>query len=126
MSAALTILTTDDLAPVLAELRAIREALAAGAQPADDYLSIDQVAATTGTSARTVRKWIKEGKYDLKGRLIKLFTLEFSPGMARIPRSALLAFGQALGFDAAQLPLPPARATAGPVLHSEQALRKAS
>lgn len=126
MSAALTILTADDLAPVLAELRALREAMTASAQPADDYLTIDQVAATTSTSARTVRKWIKEGKYDASGKLLKLYTLEFSPGMVRVPRSALLAFGQALGFDAAHLPLPPARATAGPVLDSTTALRRAS
>jgi hypothetical protein len=119
-------LTTDDLAPLLDELRAIRQLAATSAQPADDYLSINTVAALTETSPRTVRKWIKEGKYDGRGQLIKLYTLEFSPGMERVPRSALLAFGQAIGFDASKLALPPASAIAGPVLESTQALRKAS
>jgi hypothetical protein len=119
-------LTPDDLAPLLDELRAIRQLAATGAQPADDYLSIDTVAGLTETSARTVRKWIKEGKYDDGGQLIKLYTLEFSPGMLRVPRSALLAFGQAMGFDASKLALPPASAIAGLVLDSTQALRKAS
>lgn len=134
MALPVTLLTTDDLAPILAELRAIREVQTAAAQPADDYLSVAQVAVATGTSERTVRKWISEGKRDRKGRLITLFTLEFSPGFPRVPRSALLAFGQGVGFEASQLQLPPAGAPpaktppkrAGAVLDSEQALRRAS
>ena len=130
----LNLLTADDLTPILAELRAIREAQTAAAQPADDYLSVAQVAAATGTSERTVRKWISEGKRDRKGRLIVLFTLEFSPGFPRVPRSALLAFGQGVGFDATQLQLPPAGAppvkptapSRRKVLDSTQALRRAS
>ncbi len=135
----LNLLTADDLAPILApiltELRAIRQAQAT-AQPADDYLSVAQVAFATGTSERTVRKWIEQGKRDRLGqKLIKLFTLEFSPGYVRVPRSALLAFGQGVGFDATQLQLPPAgtvpvakpaKRRAGPVLDSTQALRRAS
>ena len=133
MALPVTLLTTDDLAPMLAALRAMREAQSAAAQPADDYLSVAQGAVATGVSERTVRKWIGEGKPDRKGKIIRLFTLEFSPGFPRVPRSALLAFGQALGFEAAQLTLPPAGApppkTTPPkrrVLDSEQALRRAS
>jgi len=133
MALPVTLLTTDDLAPILAELRAIREAQTAAAQPADDYLSVAQVAVATGVSERTVRKWIATGKPDRRGKIIRLFTLEFSPGFPRVPRSALLAFGQALGFEASQLQLPPAGAPlpkATPpkrrVLASEQALRRAS
>jgi hypothetical protein len=128
----LSLLTADDLTPLQQLLLQILEQQAAAAQPADDYLSVAQVAAATGTSERTVRKWIDEGKRDAKGRLIRLFTLEFSPGYPRIPRSALLAYGQALAFDAAQLQLPPAGTLAPkkpkttPVLNSTEALRRAS
>ncbi|MGI4873397.1 MAG: hypothetical protein ACRYFX_19740 [Janthinobacterium lividum] len=130
---ALTLLTPDDLVPIQDLLRQILAQQTAAAQPADDFLSIEQVATLTSTSAKTVRKWISEGKYDQKGQLLKLFTLEFSPGYVRVPRSALLAFGQSMGFDAAQLALPPAGAPAPAkttrskrVLDSEQALRRAS
>ena len=134
MSLPLTLLTTEDLAPLQAALHQILTQMQAAAQPADDYLSVAQVAAATGTSERTVRKWISEGKRDRKGRLITLFTLEFSPGFPRVPRSALLAFGQGVGFDASQLQLPPAGAPPAKtppkrgvaVLDSEQALRRAS
>lgn len=133
MALPVTLLTTEDLAPLQAALHQILAQMQAAAQPADDYLSVAQVAQATGTSERTVRKWISEGKRDRKGRLIVLFTLEFSPGFPRVPRSALLAFGQGLGFDASQLQLPPAAAKAskitppkGPVLASEEALRRAS
>ncbi|MGI4760562.1 MAG: helix-turn-helix domain-containing protein [Janthinobacterium lividum] len=123
----LTLLTPDDLAPVLAKLDAILQQQTAAARPADDYLSVAQVAALTGTSEKTVRKWISQGKYDQRGQLIRLYTLEFSPGFPRVPRSALLAFGQSMGFEATQLALPPAGAPAPtPVLDSAKALRRAS
>jgi hypothetical protein len=128
----LALLTADDLAPIQNLLLQVLQQQQAAAQPADDYLSVAQVAAATGTSERTVRKWIDEGKRDAKGRLIRLFTLEFSPGYPRIPRSALLAYGQALAFDAAQLQLPPAgtlptkKNKTTPVLDSIEALRRAS
>lgn len=127
------LLTTDDLAPLEALLRQLVVQQTAAAQPADDYLSVDQVATLTGTSTKTVRKWIAEGKPDRKGKIIRLYTLEFSPGFPRVPRSALLAFGQGLGFDAAQLMLPPAGAAPvkkttpkRQVLDSTEAMRRAS
>lgn len=124
----ITLVTPEDLIALLEELRAIRQEQAKASQLVDDYLSVDDVAALTRTSARTVRKWITEGKYDQAGKLIKLFTVEFSPGYPRVPRSALLAYGQALGFDASQLQLPTAGALAKtrPVLDSAKALRRAS
>ena len=125
----LDILTAEDLAPLKELLHQVLVQQTAAAQPADDYLSLDQVAALTGTSRKTVGKWIREGKYDAQGRRITLYTLEFAPGFPRVPRSALLAFGQGLGFEAAQLALPAAAAPkkqAAPVLASAQALRKAS
>lgn len=69
----------------------------------DDFLSVAEVAKLTGTSEKTVRKWLSEGKYDQKGQRIKLFALEFSPGFPRIPRSALVAYGRGLGFDVSHL-----------------------
>lgn len=129
MPLAASLLTADDLAPIQELLRQILRQQTAAAQPADDYLSVAQVAELTGTSEKTVRKWISAGKYDQGGQLIRLYTLEFSPGFPRVPRSALLAFGQSLGFDPAQLQLPPAgaaKAAKAPVLDSAKALRRAS
>jgi hypothetical protein len=125
------VVTAEDLATIQALLLQILEQQTAAAQPVDDYLSLAQVAYLTGTTEKTVRKWIAVGKPDHKGKTIKLYTLEFSPGFPRIPRSALLAFGQGLGFDAAQLALPvagakPAAKAKPPVLDSSEALRKAS
>lgn len=127
------LLTSDDLVPLEALLRQILEQQTAAAQPADDYLSVEQVATATNSSTKTVRKWITAGKPDRRGKIIRLYTLEFSPGFPRVPRSALLAFGQAMGFDAEQLQLPPAGAAPvkkttpkRQVLASEEALRRAS
>ena len=69
----------------------------------DDFLDVQEVASLTGVSTKTVRKWIAEGKRDQKGRHIKLYVLEFSPGFPRVPRSALVAYGQGLGYDVRQL-----------------------
>jgi len=123
----LPLLTADDLAPIHTLLSQILAQQTAAAQPADDFLSVAQVAQLTGTSEKTVRKWISQGKHDQRGQLIRLYTLEFSPGFPRVPRSALLAFGQSLSFEATQLSLPPAGAKpAPPVLDSTKALRRAS
>jgi hypothetical protein len=129
----LTVLTPEDLVPLYELLRQVLAQQTAAAQPADDYLSVDQVATLTGVSTKTVRKWIAEGKPDHQGKIVRLYTLEFSPGYPRVPRSALLAFGQGQGFEAAQLVLPPAGAAPAKkttlkrqVLHSTEALRRAS
>ena len=128
MPLAASLLTADDLAPIQALLGQILAQQTAAAQPADDYLSVAQVAQLTGTSEKTVRKWISQGKYDQRGQRIRLYTLEFSPGFPRVPRSALLAFGQSIGFEAQHLALPPAGAkpAPAPVLDSAKALRRAS
>lgn len=97
------IATKGDLQALLQKLEQLFDAQPPTAAAGDDYLDIDQVATLTGFSRKTVRKWIAEGKYDQRGKLIKLFTLEFAPGFPRIPRSALLAFGKGMGFDVGQL-----------------------
>lgn len=115
-----SLLTSDDLAPMFDMLRQILANQQATPQLADDYLSIEQVSEATGFSTKIVRKWLKTGKAGLDGKIIKLFALEFSPGYPRIPRSALVAFGLAQGFDESRLTKP------APVLDSTQALRKAA
>lgn len=133
MPLAAQLLTVEDLAPLYDMVRQLLVQQTASAQPADDYLSVEQVATLTNTSAKTVRKWITEGKADRKGNIIQLFTLEFSPGFPRVPRSALVAFGQAQGFDVTKLTLPPAGAAPAKktppkckVLDSTEALRRVS
>jgi len=93
-----TLLTAEDLAPIQADIQIIKEHLLAGVRPTDDYLNVAQVAALTSTSERTVRKWITHGKPNQKGKLVRLFVIEFSPGYPRVPRSALLAYGLGLVF----------------------------
>ncbi|GAB2954619.1 hypothetical protein GCM10027048_20120 [Hymenobacter coalescens] len=103
------LVTKGDLDALAKRLEALL-APAAGAPPpaaGDDYLSIDEVAQLTGFNRKTVQKWIAQGKYDRKGKLITLYTLEFAPGFPRIPRSALVAFGQGVGFDTSRLMPPP-------------------
>ncbi|TGE26911.1 helix-turn-helix domain-containing protein [Hymenobacter metallicola] len=104
------IATKGDLEQLLLKL----EQRLAAAQPAtpaaDEYLTLDEVAKATRTSVRTVKKWITEGKYDLKGKRITLFALEFSDGYYRVPRAALVAYGSKMGFTAADLTtIPPLR-----------------
>lgn len=80
----------------------LRAALPVIAAP-DAFYSLEQAAEVAGVSVRTVRKWLTEGKPDRQGKTIKLYALEFSLGYPRIPRSALLAYGQGLAFDASKL-----------------------
>ncbi len=97
------IATKADLADLAERLeKALAAALPAIAAP-DAFYSVEQAAEVAGVSAKTVRKWVAEGKYDRSGHLVKLFALEFSPGFPRIPRSALVAYGRGLGFDVATL-----------------------
>lgn len=97
------LLTKADLATFSEQLTALLKQVLPAVAATDDFLTVQEVATLTRKSEKTVRKWIAEGKTDQKGKLIKLFTLEFSPGFPSIPRSALVAYGQGLGFDVSQL-----------------------
>jgi hypothetical protein len=108
---------------VLAELRQVRQLLA---RPADEYLTIDEVAAKVKKSSKTVRKWIDEGKYAANGQLLKLQTLEGSPGSLLVPLAALHAFLSNMDFDLASLATATSPLSTQPVLDSSKALRKAS
>lgn len=97
------IATKADLEAISAQILALLEKALPALAAQDDFLSVQEVAKLTGTSEKTVRSWIEHGKPDQKGKIIKLYALEFSPGYKRVPRSALVAYGQGLGFDVSKL-----------------------
>ena len=102
------IATKGDLEQLYARMAQLLQSQPAQPAASDDYLTLDEVAAATRVSTRTVKKWVQEGKHDRKGRRIQLFALEFSPGFLRIPRSALLAYGEGVGFSITDLKTIPA------------------
>lgn len=97
------LLTKADLALFSERLTTLLQQVLPAVAAQDDFLTVEEAATLAKTSTKTVRTWIDHGKPDQKGKIIKLFTLEFSPGYKRIPRSALVAYGQGLGFDVSQL-----------------------
>ena len=97
------LLTKADLADFAAQLTSLLKQMVPAVTATDDFLTVQEVALLTRKSEKTVRKWIAEGKRDQQGKIITLFKLEFSPGIPSIPRSALVAYGQGLGFDVSQL-----------------------
>ena len=102
--------TKGDLEALATRLLAqLRPAAPAPTLP-DEYLTLEEVAQATRVSVRTVKKWVEVGKPDQQGRIIRLLALEFSPNYYRIPRAALLAYGQGLGFAITDLTtVPPLR-----------------
>ncbi|GAA3953775.1 helix-turn-helix domain-containing protein [Hymenobacter algoricola] len=90
--------TKGDLDALLSQIQQLLPAPAAAPASSDEYLTPEEVAKATRFSVRTVKKWIHEGKFGLNGKRVYLFALEFSPGLQRIPKAALLAYGQSMGF----------------------------
>ncbi|OWP62913.1 hypothetical protein CDA63_11890 [Hymenobacter amundsenii] len=90
--------TKADLEQLFARMAQLLATPAAPATGPDEYLTLEEVATATRVSTRTVKKWVQEGKADRRGKLVQLFALEFSPGFLRIPRAALLAYGEGIGF----------------------------
>jgi len=92
-----------------ADIEALRQLLqqtlaaAAAPPPPDDFLSVAEAARLVGVSQKVLRGWISDGKYDRHRKLVKLFALDFSAGVRRIPRSALVAFAQCQAFDVSKL-----------------------
>ncbi|WP_375435061.1 helix-turn-helix transcriptional regulator [uncultured Hymenobacter sp.] len=101
------IATKGDLDALFSRFTQLLSQAAPAAAPSDEYLTLEEVATATRVSVRTVKKWVTEGKYDPKGHRITLYALEFTPGILRIPRAALLAYGQAIGFTIADLKTAP-------------------
>jgi hypothetical protein len=93
------IATKGDLNNLVQRIEQLLQAQAATSSTADEYLTLQEVAGLTRTSVKTVTKWVTEGKPDSRGKIIRLFNVEFSPGQRRIPRAALLAYGQSIGFS---------------------------
>lgn len=91
--------TKADLEQLYERMAQLLPALAVPAASPDEYLTLEEVATATRVSVRTVKKWVTEGKKDRKGKHVQLFALEFSLGYLRIPRSALLAYGEGVGFN---------------------------
>lgn len=74
--------------------------LALAAQPvasaAEDFLSIEQVAAYTRFDRRTVEHWTKQGRYNERGKKVYLPAYEYS-GRLRFKRGDVEAFGLGVG-----------------------------
>jgi len=96
------IATKADILAVRQLLEQLLQASPAQAQ-ADDFLSVAQAAKLVGVSQKVLRGWIDTGKRDSRRKLVKLFALDFSAGVRRIPRSALVAFAQCQDFDVSTL-----------------------
>jgi hypothetical protein len=86
-----------DIEVLTAKLDAL---LALAAQPvqaaADDFLSIEQVAAYTRFDRRTVEQWVKQGRFNEKGKKVYLAAYEYS-GRLRFKRGDVEAFGLGVG-----------------------------
>jgi hypothetical protein len=97
-----------DIEVLTAKLDAL---LALAAQPvqaaADDFLSIEQVAAYTRFDRRTVEQWVKQGRYNERGKKVYLPAYEYS-GRLRFKRGDVEAFGLGVGV------LEPSAATGQP------------
>jgi uncharacterized protein YaeQ len=94
------ILTRADLQPIEQLLRTTLHAIEQSrTTEGERLLTIDEAAAYTQHTRKTVLQWIREGKPDAQGRIIRLQVLEFQPGNKRIPLSALLAYGKALSIE---------------------------
>ena len=95
--ALLDLLTRQDLEALTAKLDAL---LALAAQPvptaADDFLTIEQVAAYTHFDRRTVEQWRTEGRFDARGKKVYLAAYEYS-GRLRFKRGDVEAFGLGVG-----------------------------
>lgn len=123
--------SAEEWALLLGELRALREEVRAQRSVSlDRYMSVAEVAAAVGKSTHTVRKWLKDGKPGQKGKFIKLYCEEPSPGFPLIPWSAVRAYNQGLPYEASQAGLPAPTPAISPrevsVLDSGEALRVAS
>jgi len=101
----LDLLTRQDLEPLAAKLDRL---LALVTQPPtvpaeEQLLSVLDVVKYTHFDRKTVEKWVKEGRYNDKGKRVYLPVLEYS-GRWRFKRADVEAFG--LGIGALAPPLP--------------------
>jgi hypothetical protein len=129
-----------DFEALTAKLDALLALAAQPIQPAaDDFLTIEQVAAYTHFDRRTVEQWRTEGRFDARGKKVYLLAYQYS-GRLRFKRGDVEAFGLGVGvltpsLVAGERPTPtkpapeatapaPSRRKRGPVA-SEEALKVA-
>lgn len=127
------LVTRQDLEPLAAkldQLLALHAQAAAAPAAEEPLLSMLEVVAYAGFDRKTVEKWVREGRYNEKGKRVYLRVYEFS-GRWRFKRADVLAFGQSIGVLAPTLPgEPPRRAKPAPTpptapVASAEALRVA-
>lgn len=96
--AVLDLLTRQDYEVLTAKLDAVLAHLAQApaASAADELLSVEQVAAYTHFDRRTVEQWVKEGRYNERGKKVYLPVYQYS-GRLRFKRSDVEAFGLGIG-----------------------------
>jgi hypothetical protein len=140
--ALLDLVTRQDFEALAQKLDAL---LTLAAQPvptaADDFLTIEQVAAYTHFDRRTVEQWRQEGRYNAQGKKVYLPAYQYS-GRLRFKRGDVEAFGLGVGVltpsavagerptptkaaPAPPAPAPPGRRKRGGALPSEDALKVA-
>ena len=95
---------------------------------ADDFLSLEQVAAYTGFDRRTVEQWRTQGRYNAQGKRVYLQGYEYS-GRWRFKRCDVEAFGLGIGVlepapTAGGRPEPTKKAPSKKPVPSEKALRR--
>jgi hypothetical protein len=90
--------TRQDFETLQAKLDAVLAHLAQAraAPPEDELLSIEQVAAYTRFDRRTVEQWVKEGRFDERGKKVYLPARQYS-GRLRFKRADVEAFGLGIG-----------------------------
>ncbi len=111
------LVTRQDLEPLAAkldQLLALHAQAAAAPAPEEPLLSVLEVVEYAGFDRKTVEKWVREGRYNEKGKRVYLRVYEFS-GRWRFKRADVLAFGQSIGVLAPTLPgEPPQRVQPAP------------
>lgn len=93
----LDLASRQDILDLKALLTEVRAAQAAPPVPADEpLLSVQQVADYTRFDRKTVEKWVKEGRFDVRGKRAYLPAYEYC-GRLRFKRADVEAFGLGVG-----------------------------
>lgn len=111
--------SSQEIAALDAKLSQVLTLLVKSAMPAvEELVTLEQVASHTHFDPRTVKSWVKTGRYDATGHRVYLQAYSFS-GMLRFKLSEVEAFGLGIGVltanpIAGQPALPTKQGTAGP------------
>lgn len=89
--------TRQDYEALQTKLDAVLSHLQAARAPAaDEFMSVEQVAAYTRFDRRTVEQWAEEGRFNEQGRKVYLPAYKYS-GRLRFKRGDVEAFGLGVG-----------------------------